>query len=94
MGVFVQDRWTVSRLTVNAGLRFDYNHTGLDEYTFGPGPWSRTGTSRSPRRDFYVQGLLAALGAAYDLLRHGDGRQSEPRQLRTGARSDLGRPGA
>ena len=53
MGAFVQDRWTVNRLTVNAGLRFDYNHTGWDEYHFGPGPLVPNRNFTVEAEDFY-----------------------------------------
>jgi hypothetical protein len=72
-GVFIQDRWTVSRLTVNAGLRYDYNHTGWDEYTFGPGPLVPNRNFTIPESDFYkFHDLMPRVGAAYDIF--GTGR--------------------
>jgi hypothetical protein len=40
LGLFVQDRWTMNRMTINAGLRFDFMNEWND-------PWS-TSTSPSP----------------------------------------------
>ena len=72
-GIFIQDRWTVSRLTVNAGLRYDYNHTGWDEYTFGPGPLVPNRNFTIPKSDFYkFHDLMPRVGAAYDIF--GTGR--------------------
>ena len=38
LGIFAQDRWTMNRLTLNAGLRFDYFNTYFPEQQLGPGP--------------------------------------------------------
>jgi outer membrane receptor protein involved in Fe transport len=73
LGVFVQDRWTINRLTVNAGLRYDYNHTGWDEYTFGPGPLVPNRNFTIPETDFYkFHDIMPRVGAAYDVF--GTGR--------------------
>jgi hypothetical protein len=73
MGAFVQDRWTVNRFTVNAGLRFDYNHTGWDEYHFGPGPLVPNRNFTVAEEDFYVfKDFSPRLGGAYDIF--GTGR--------------------
>jgi hypothetical protein len=39
-GLFVQDQWTMKRLTVNAGVRYDYHNEWIPEQTSGPGPWA------------------------------------------------------
>jgi len=73
MGLFVQDRWTVNRLTVNGGLRYDYNHTGWDEYHFGPGPLVPNRNFTIPESDFYkFHDLSPRVGGAYDIF--GDGQ--------------------
>jgi hypothetical protein len=73
LGAFVQDRWTVRRLTVNAGLRYEYNNTLWEEYTFGPGPLVPNRNFTIPGHDFFdFHDMQPRLGAAYDLF--GTGR--------------------
>ena len=72
MGLFVQDRWTVNRLTVNGGLRYDYNHTGWDEYHFGPGPLVPNRNFTVEEEDFYkFHDLSPRVGGAYDIFGNG-----------------------
>jgi hypothetical protein len=72
-GVFVQDRWTVDRLTVNGGLRFEYFTTGFPEQHLGPSLLVPDRNLTFPAADFASWTDLAPrLGAAYDLF--GDGR--------------------
>jgi hypothetical protein len=35
-GVFVQDKWTIDRVTISAGLRFDWFYSSNPEYHLGP----------------------------------------------------------
>jgi hypothetical protein len=73
MGVFVQDKWTVNRLTLTGGLRFDYFKTIFREMRLGPSP-------NVPNRDFLIpestwydfKDLSPRIGAAYDIF--GTGR--------------------
>jgi hypothetical protein len=39
-GLFAQDRWTVKRLTVTAGVRYDYFHISYPDTTVGPGAFT------------------------------------------------------
>jgi hypothetical protein len=72
-GFFVQDRWTVGRLSVTGGLRYDYFHVSFPSQAVGPGPLA-------PARDFKFpetegvkwHDLQPRMGAAYDLF--GDGK--------------------
>jgi hypothetical protein len=72
-GAFVQDRWTIDRLTLNAGLRYDWFQNSFPEQNVGPTPLA-------PARNFTFQetdGLSLhdfnpKLSAAYDLF--GDGK--------------------
>jgi len=74
LGLFAQDRWTRSKLTLNYGLRYDYFASSYPAQHIGP-------TALAPTRDitFPAQPGLGALhdlsprlGAAYDLF--GDGK--------------------
>ena len=73
LGIYAQDRWTIDRLTVTGGLRFDHINTGYPEQKIGPGPLvpNRNGT-------FPAEGNLDwnditwRSGASYDL--RGDGK--------------------
>jgi hypothetical protein len=37
-GAFAQDQWTMKRMTINAGVRFDYLNDVVPAQTLGPGP--------------------------------------------------------
>ena len=37
-GAFAQDQWTLKRVTINAGIRFDYLNDVVPAQTLGPGP--------------------------------------------------------
>ncbi len=37
-GAFVQDQWTLKRVTINAGVRLDYLNDVVPAQTLGPGP--------------------------------------------------------
>jgi hypothetical protein len=72
LGAFVQDQWTMKRLTVNYGLRYDYVHTYVPEQRFGAGPFV-------PAREFANVPCVPCwhdfsprFGVAYNLF--GDGR--------------------
>jgi len=72
LGAFVQDRWTLSRLTLNAGLRLDHFGTSFPEQHLGP-------ATLFPARDvifaarswFDLNDLSPRLGAAFDLSGRG-----------------------
>jgi len=71
-GVFVQDRWTISRLTASLGLRYDFYRTSYPTQTMGPNAYT-------PNRNVTFQGADVAslndvtpkLGVAYDLFGNG-----------------------
>ena len=74
LGLYAQDRWTRSKLTLNYGLRYDYFASSYPAQHIGP-------TTLAPNRDitFPAQAGLGSLhdlsprlGAAYDLF--GDGK--------------------
>ena len=72
LGIFAQDQWTLKRLTLNVGLRFDYLNGSVPEQHLPAGRFV-------PARDFAPlsdvpnwKDLNLRLGAAYDLF--GDGK--------------------
>lgn len=72
LGLFAQDQWTMKRLTVNYGVRYDYVNTYVPEQRFGAGPFV-------PAREFASIACLPCwhdvsprFSVAYNLF--GDGR--------------------
>ena len=74
LGLYAQDRWTRSKLTLNYGLRYDYFASSYPEQHIGS-------TTLAPNRDITfpaqpglgsLRDLSPRLGAAYDLF--GDGK--------------------
>ncbi|MBM3779567.1 MAG: TonB-dependent receptor [Acidimicrobiia bacterium] len=70
LGIYAQDQWTRDRLTLNLGVRFDYNHGFNPAIAFDAGPFV-------PARSFpdtegvNWKDISPRLGAAFDLF--GDG---------------------
>ncbi|MES1256551.1 MAG: carboxypeptidase regulatory-like domain-containing protein [Acidobacteriota bacterium] len=72
-GMFVQDRWTVKRLTLTGGLRFDYYHTYFPAQTLGPVLLAPTRNITFPASDgAALKDPSYRLGGAYDVF--GDGK--------------------
>jgi hypothetical protein len=72
LGVFAQDRWTVRRLTLSYGVRFDHFESYFPAQTLGPGllvPNRNLSFPRTPMANW--SDLTPRLGSAYDLF--GDG---------------------
>jgi hypothetical protein len=73
MGAYVQDRWTVDRLTLNLGLRYDRFQNSFPAQEIGPSPLAPARNFRFEKTDgVSFHDLNPKLNAAYDLL--GDGR--------------------
>ena len=72
LGAYVQDRWTVKRLTVNGGVRFDYFGTGFPEQNIGPVLLAPNRNITFPANDWYsLKDLSPRFGAVYDLFGNG-----------------------
>ena len=69
LGVFAQDRWTVRRMTLNAGVRFDYLSTYFPAQTLGPAILIPTRNISFPQTEMLSwKDVTPRLGAAYDLF--------------------------
>jgi hypothetical protein len=72
LGIYAQDRWTVGRATVNAGVRFDYHAGSWPEIHLGPGRWVPTRNITFPAADAQAwKDLSPRLGLAYDVFGNG-----------------------
>ena len=73
LGIYAQDRWTLARLTLNLGARFDYLNLVFPEQSLGPGLWV-------PNRNITFQensylgwkDISPRIGAVYDLFGSGN----------------------
>ena len=74
MGIFVQDQWTVRRLTLNGGLRFDYFNGAVPAQTVPatPNGWIPERKFDAVKNVPLWKDWDPRVGAAYDLF--GDGR--------------------
>lgn len=69
LGVYVQDRWTIDRATLNLGLRYDYHAGEWPEVHLGPGPLVPTRDITFPHKDAQAwHDISPRLGFAYDLF--------------------------
>jgi hypothetical protein len=72
MGIYAQDTWTFKKMTVNAGLRFDYYANSFPEQRLEPGLFVPTRNVVFPATDFYsLKDLTPRLGFSYDLFGNG-----------------------
>ena len=72
-GLYAQDRWTVDRLTLNLGVRYDYYLSSFPAQVLGPGllvPTRNISFPETPLTNF--KDIAPRLGASYDLF--GSGR--------------------
>lgn len=73
LGVYVQDKWTLRRLTLSGGLRFDTFNSYFPEQTLGPGVHVPTRNVTFPRTDMANwKDIVPRMGAVYDMF--GTGR--------------------
>jgi hypothetical protein len=72
-GIFIQDRWTVRRLTLTGGLRYDYFKTSIPETTVGPSPLAPNRNFTFPESDgVQWHDISPRSGVAWDVF--GDGK--------------------
>jgi hypothetical protein len=74
LGLYAQDSWTLRRLTVSGGLRFDFQNESTDAFTAKPGPWLPNRNTSYPEIPNVPnwKDVNPRLSAAYDLF--GDGK--------------------
>ncbi len=73
LGVYAQDKWTLTRLTLNYGIRFDHFSSYFPEQTLGPGPLVPARNLTFPETPMASwSDIEPRLGSAYDLF--GDGK--------------------
>src|SRR5262245_66222808 len=72
MGLFLQDKWTLSRLTLNLGVRYDFFESYATEGDLGPVPLAPTRSvhfDQTPIANW--KDVVPRLGAPYDVLGKG-----------------------
>ena len=68
-GIFGQARWTLDRLTLSGGLRFDYFATSFPETTLGPTEYTPDRNFTFPKTDGLAwKDISPRLGFAYDVF--------------------------
>jgi len=68
LGLYVQDRWTLSNLTLNYGLRYDFFGNSYPEQNIGPTTLAPTRNITYPAQDGWtLHDLSPRLGAVYNL---------------------------
>ena len=72
LGIYAQDQWTIDRLTVNAGVRFDYFRSGYPDQLLAPSTWQAEAQFVPAMTAVAWRDFQPRLGVAYDL--RGDGR--------------------
>ena len=73
LGIYAQDKWTLNRLTLSYGVRFDHFSSYFPEQTLGPAPLTPTRNITFPRTPMASwSDIVPRLGTAYDLF--GDGK--------------------
>ena len=72
LGVFAQDKWTLDRLTLNLGVRFDYLNINFPEQSLGPGGLVPNRNITFPQNDYLGwKDISPRIGAVYDLFGNG-----------------------
>ena len=73
MGIFAQDKWTIGRLTMTGGLRYDYFTNSFPESTLAPTRFTPTRNVVFPSQtNLALHDITPRVGGVYDLF--GDGK--------------------
>jgi hypothetical protein len=69
LGLYAQDKWTLRRLTLSYGLRFDYFENSFPEVHIGPAQLAPTRDYTVPRQENIAwRDITPKLGVTYDLF--------------------------
>ena len=68
LGIYLQDTWTINRLTANLGLRFDYLNNRVEEQSAAGGTWIGPRSFPAMKNVPNFRDLDPRLGVAYDLF--------------------------
>jgi hypothetical protein len=69
IGLFLQDKWTINRLTLSGGLRYDHMSQSAPEITLGPSPLLPNRNHTFPDTQFKgFHDLSPRMGLAYDVF--------------------------
>jgi hypothetical protein len=73
LGIYAQDRWTMDRLTLSGGIRFDFLNESTEPFTLGPHRWlpNRNRFYESVENVPNWKDVNPRLSAAFDLFGNG-----------------------
>src|SRR5688572_26862270 len=72
MGIYAQDKWTISRWTLSGGVRFDMFQSYFPEQTLGPAPLVPNRNITFPKTDMANwKDVVPRMGASYDVFGNG-----------------------
>jgi hypothetical protein len=72
LGVYAQDKWTLGRLTLNLGVRYDFTNTSTPEQPLGPGALVANRDTVFPaQKGLSWHDITPKTGLAYDLFGNG-----------------------
>lgn len=71
LGIYAQDQWTIRRFTVNAGLRFDYLNSQVEEQDVPAGRWVQARHFDKIENVPNWKDVSPRLGVSYDLFGNG-----------------------
>ena len=71
LGLYAQDQWTIDRLTLNLGVRFDYFNASYPDHETGTSLFRPTSASFMGQQVVGFKDLQPRVGVAYDLFGNG-----------------------